>query len=179
MRQLPRNQTQRAANKFLSDVMKENPNLTAHQIAVEKDMSTTEVLKMRLFVNEYLRDHSIENAALRMSLPYEEVQQMFYHPFTQLHLFEVMNDKDRNSIVSGNQIISALWKEANVADTEERSNAANRISALKELAKIMRLHQDVIINQQQVNVMQVPSNNDWNTAAQQSQKKLKEEVVDV
>ena len=170
----------------LTDIKSINPTITSDQLAEEMEYPIDLIIQWRRFVLEYVKDFNPTKAFLRTGIqtpatPQSKACMLLEHPYSQLYLSEVMRDMETSAIVSGNQVVAALWQEATLEDSLEfGSNAHNRIAALKELVKIKKLHQvpetQVAI---QTNVMHVPLSDDWAAQAKSSQAKLKSDSVDV
>lgn len=172
---------------FLAKVLEEFPGITSDQLAIKYEMKVDDVVKMRHFVHEYIKDFNAYQAALRMGysvdMAINNAQLLMEHSFTQLRLAEIMKDVDANSIISGNQVMFALWREANLGNNA--SNAAGRISALKELARIKRIGDTAQQKAVKVTgVMIVPmvendAESSWEDKAKASQAALKGGAIDV
>lgn len=172
---------------FLAQVLEESPGITSQELAAKYKILDEDVMKMRHFVHEYIKDFKPVQAALRMG--YDELaavgaaKMMMMHSFTQLRLGEVQSDLDANSLITGNQVLFALWKEANLGETA--ANAQGRISALKELARIKQMGGKVSEKPVRVaGVMLVPlieasGVSSWEDKAKASQAALKQGSIDV
>lgn len=127
---------------FLAKVKAENPLITSEEFALKFRVPVDEVVRMRHFLSEYLRDFDLKASALRMGYPTETATEtgrlLLYHSYTQIRLLELLDRMEVAQLVNASQIISRLWKEANLADGLF-NNAPNRIAALKTLARIIGL----------------------------------------
>lgn len=184
----PNAKSKQAQEKFLLAAKAENPYITADELAIKYAIDPEDVLKMRVFVHEYLKDFDPVNACIRMGYDYAAAkgasQLMLMHSFTQLRLSEVMATLEADSVVSGGQVMARLWKEANLGDNA--SNSVARIMALKELARIKQMGSAGSNKPVRVSgVMLVPvldndaENAAWEDKAKASQAALKEGSIDV
>jgi hypothetical protein len=168
---------------FLQTVKVENPGITSDQLAEKFNMPVEEVARMRGFLVEYMKDFNEENAALRMGYPDLSARAtgklLLYHSFTQLRLQELLDRAEVDALVTPSRIVAGLVKEANAPDVAFSSNAGTRISAWKELAKILGMlnpkpkEDDRKIRR----IMYVPVAADWEAGARHSQKLLKASTV--
>ena len=176
-----------AAAQFLAEVKAETPNVTSESFAVAFNLPLDEVGRMKAFVVQFLKDFDHCAAALRMGYPEGSAAdtgwRMLHNPYVQLRVDELVRKSETTSIVTAGQIVAGLLKEANKPDTVKNgcvmSNSPSRISAWKELAKIMGL---LIPKEPEAAkvvryVMHVPAPFDWERGARESQKQLKESVM--
>jgi hypothetical protein len=176
-----------AAAEFLAELKKDVPDITSESFALSYNLPLDEVGRMKAFVVQYLKDYNHVAAALRMGYPEiaapDAGRLMLSNPYVQLRIDELMRRAEYTSIVSGGQIVAALVQEANKPDKVlsgcAMSNSSTRISALKELAKIMGLLIPKPPEAQKIvrYVMYIPAPFDWERGARESQKALKASVV--
>lgn len=124
-------------------VVAENPDITSEGYAIRFALPLDEVMRLRHFIHEYLRDFDEKAATLRMGYPMDSAastSKMFlFHPYVQLRVIEVLKCIEPDKIVSAGQIIAGLLKEATAPDIPFSSNANTRIAAWKLLAQIQGL----------------------------------------
>lgn len=175
---------------ILTTTKEAHPGITSGEFAELFRIAPEEVLRMRYFVFEYIKDFDLKNATLRMGYPnesaYDTGRIFLQHSFVQLRISEILREMDAENIVSASQLISKLWEEANKKDTVKdgcaMSNSATRIVALKELVKIKGLTApkgNAPTHSPNGGVMLVPfyvAPDDWENNARESQKTLKDSV---
>lgn len=175
---------------LLATALQAHPGMSALEYARLHRIAPDDVLRMRGFVFEYLKDYNLKNAALRMGYPEfaaSDAGRLFlHHSFVQLRLFEVMEAMEAEKIVSSSQVISALWEEARRPDTIRDgcvlSSSSTRISALSQLVKIKGLTApkgNTPTATPNGGIMMVPfyvAPDDWESHARQTQQALKKDV---
>lgn len=177
----------RAEASFLATVKAENPNITSEEFAFQFRVPIDEVVRMRHFLGEYLKDFDEKLAAVRMGYPYDSAlgtgRLLLHHSYSQLKLLEMLEAMEIPKLISAQLIISRLWKEANNGDGLF-NNAPNRIAALGKLAKIIGLENPKPIEEKNIRpsggIMFVPialSSDDWGDYAHASQKALKDSTA--
>lgn len=141
--------------------------------------------KRRTFVREYIKDFNATAAVLRMGYNYERKiaqvkgAQFMAHPFTQHYLAEMIEKADEKAIVSKNRVLFGLLRESEYYGRD--GGAAQRISALRSLAKIMGLEITKIEGNMTMNggVMAIPfssSPEEWEKQCAAAQEQLKKTV---
>lgn len=169
----------------LDDILSSDPHMTKE----EKSLRDR-------FVDEYLKDYSQLNAALRMNYDQEEAvefaKQIYTDPYVQRSIAEAqtkrcnwLNPSKDNLPQYGvdpehdkQRIVNRLFEEsyAKGAGTSQQG----RVSALKELARIYGLgeaeKETATITTNVMVVPAVPSVDDWGKMAQESQEQLKKQV---
>lgn len=85
---------------------------------------------------EYFVDFNIEMAALRCGMDPSEGIRIWESQLFQLQLVELVDLLDPDTIMTRNEILVQLKKEA-FNTTPRDANSATRIAALKELAKLL------------------------------------------
>lgn len=176
---------------FLATVQATTPGITADQLAAQFRYDFADVVRMRHFVHEYIKDFNEVNAALRMGYPQDAARHngalFFGQAYVRLRVGELLASMEAENIVSGAQIIAALWREANAPDVAFSSNSSTRIAALNALAKIKGL-MGAAVKKAAATVVQVPGvmlvpfttdADQWENHARQTQRDLKQAVIDV
>lgn len=152
--------------------------LTTEQLAARMQDST--LFRRERFIQEYIKDFNAKRAAIRIGCSQATAGQQGYgilnEPYVQRRLLEVLAEIEEDSLVTRNDVIAGLLKEAHTAESD-----AARVAAWGKLAKIKGMEIDVV--QGQLNhihrVMEVPGVGkigDWEEAAEVSQQALKEDV---
>lgn len=178
-----------AANSaFLQTVKAENPDITSEEFAIKFNLPVDEVARHRAFINQYVRDYNVKNAALRMGYPeataFDTGKIMLGYAFSQLYLAEIQRSATVETVVTVGQIAAKAWEEANRGDTirdgATMTNSSTRIAALTLLAKASGMltpkpkEEAVVIRR----IMYVGEQiTDWEAQARASQKALKASTV--
>lgn len=179
----------RTQENSLTTALRENPGINSQELAFKCELQPEDVIRYRHFIHEYLKDFNPTMACMRMG--YQDLQSakgaakiLLLNPYTQLRLSELMSEMEAESLISGGQVLMKLWQESNLGNCGD--NASNRISALKELAKIKQLGAPVTTIQGNVSgVMLVPVIEgadpllSWEDRAKASQAALKSTAIDV
>lgn len=148
----------------------------------EENLSVGQKLKYQDFAVEYLRDMDPTLAWLRVGgkpkSAHVRGRQVLRTPYVQSLIQRVIDETEQENLVSGKQIIMALWREANYMG--EDGGAGSRVRALMGLARIKKMDVQVIEKSvKKTHVMHVPMAVDadtWGQAAAQSQAALKSDV---
>lgn len=148
----------------------------------EENLSLEDQVFYQNFTIEYLRDFNATNAWLRADGPPKSARvrgsQLLKTPYVQKLIQKVTDELEIDNLVTGKQVVMALWREANHYGEDGGSGA--RVRALMGLARIKKM--DVQVVEQKVvqhNVMVVPmavDNDAWAAAAAESQAQLKSDV---
>lgn len=135
------------------------------------------------FCREYIKDFNASEAVRRMGYksktPWVMASEWMKEPYTQFFLDKMLRALDRTAIVSANEILAGLKKEAHYYGMD--GGAAARISAWRSLGKMLGLEVTKIEGNVNLGggVMLMPfsgSPDEWEKAASKAQKNLKETV---
>lgn len=148
----------------------------------EENLSVGQKLKYQDFAVEYLRDMDPTLAWIRVGgkpkSAHVRGRQVLRTPYVQGLIQRVVDETEQENLVSGKQIIMALWREGNYFG--EDGGAGSRVRALMGLARIKKMDVQVVEKTvKKTHVMQVPMAVDadaWGQAAAQSQAALKSDV---
>jgi len=135
------------------------------------------------FVREYIKDFNGSQAMRRLGsmskTPWVHASEWLNEPYTQWYLAKMIADMDDDAIVSRNEVLMGLKKEANYYGLD--GGAAARIGAWRAMAKILGI--EVTKVEGNVNlgggVMLLPmpaTPKQWEQAAAEQQAKLKKDV---
>lgn len=183
-----------AQTSFLDTVKDVYPDITSEFFVTLYKIPPEDEFRLRTFVNQYLKDFDPFHACIRMGYPDDVASSnariFLGNAYVQLKVQEVLAAAQADSIVSGNQVLAALWKEANRPDMVVSgcvmSNSASRIAALKELAKIKQLSAPqndkgsgigVVVHHVYVDSNGTASAEAWERAAIKEQGDLKRQVA--
>lgn len=142
--------------------------------------------RIHKFVPEYIKDFNGARAWMRCGWnapqPYTEAAELLRHPYAQYWLAKTMERAEEKAIVSRNDVLFGLKKEANAPDSFA-ADSNSRIAAWKTLGKILGMETTKIEASVDVNggVMAVPvvgSIEEWEAMAKASQQTLKNSVKD-
>lgn len=136
------------------------------------------------FVLEYIKDFNATAALMRLGVGNvantqhirNKACQLRREPYVSARIDELLKQLKPTDIVSRNQVLAALWKEAN----DEDNPGKTRVSALAHLANVLGMtRQKEDTNPQPVGVMVIPMTpqDDWATIAANSQKALKQGIT--
>ena len=135
------------------------------------------------FVHEYIKDFNGSQALQRMgytmSQPWVKASIWLNEPYTQWYLGQMMAKLQDSAIVTKNEILLGLKKEAHYHGLD--GSAAARIAAWRSLAKILGIEVDKVEGNIKLagGVMLMPFSGtpeQWEQAAQAAQEKLKKDV---
>lgn len=148
--------------------------------ATEENLSDQAKLRRQMFAAHYIKTLNASSSAefAKFQSPMSKGIRLLQEPYVQDLLSKLINQLDQDALMSQNEILFQLKKEAlNVA----AKNQGARISALAHMAKI----QGMIVDKSEVKtdaptgVMVVPGMTDpksWSAAAAKSQQELKDDV---
>jgi replicative superfamily II helicase len=136
------------------------------------------------FCREYIKDFHGTNAMLRLyncqrNTAQVKASQWLEQPYTQWFLSKLIEEMDADAIVTQNEIVFGLKREAHQTNSQF-ADSATRIAALRALAKIKGMEKTTLDGEVKLGggVMVVPglSAEDWKKKAKASQAALKQEV---
>lgn len=139
--------------------------------------------KRELFCHEYIKDFNGSQALQRMGYvrkaPWVTASEWLGEPYTQWYLGTLIAKLDERAIVTKNQILMGLWKEANYHGLD--GGAASRVAAFRALAKILGIEVTKVEGSLtlQGGVMTIPLSGtpeEWEKAAEVAQATLKKNV---
>lgn len=139
-------------------------------------------LQYEEFARSFLIDFNQTRAAIRMGYPKSSASvngsYMFWQPFTQAYLVQLIRSLEEHTIVTRNEVLTGLLREAHRFDMD--ASSASRISAWREIGKILGMYvQRIELSANSSGVMEVPmvsGADQWETLAVGSQTKLLEAV---
>lgn len=135
------------------------------------------------FVREYIKDFNGANAMRRMGsvsqTPWVRASEWLSEPYTQWKLAQMLETLDDKAIVTRNEVLAGLKKEAHHFGLD--GSAAARISAWRSLAKILGIEVTKVEGNISLGggVMLLPASGspeEWEKAAAKAQAELKESV---
>jgi hypothetical protein len=135
------------------------------------------------FVHEYIKDFNGSQALQRMGYvmtqPWVKASIFLSEPYTQWYLGSMMAKLQEHAIVTKNEVLLGLKKEAHYHGMD--GSAAARIAAWRTLAKILGIEVDKVEGTVtlQGGVMLLPHSGtpeEWEKAASAAQEKLKQDV---
>lgn len=140
-------------------------------------------LRREQFVREYIKDFNGSEAMRRMGslskTPWVQASEWLKEAYTQWFLAKMVSELDEQAIITRNEVLFGLKKEANSHGID--GSAAARISAWRAIAKILGI--EITKVEGNVNlgggVMLMPMSGtpeQWEKAASEAQKKLKADV---
>lgn len=142
-------------------------------------------LKRQQFCQEYIKDFNGAAAMRRMGYignktPWIHASEWLKEPYTQWYLHRLMSSVEEKAIVSRNDVLLGLKREAHYFAGLDASSAS-RISALRTLAKILGMEVTKVEGNLVINggVMAVPlatSPEEWERNSKEAQKQLKKKV---
>ena len=140
--------------------------------------------KRRLFVIEYIKDYNGANAVRRMGLMNKQAKvratELLNDSYTQYLLDVIVRDTEEKMLISRNQVIAGLVREANYFGFD--GSAACRIMALKILGKHLGMENTPKVTENELiggGVLRIPlaaGTKEWESVAVNSQDKLKKDV---
>jgi len=140
-------------------------------------------LRREEFCREYVKDFNASQTMLRLGSkskqPWVHGSEMVRDPYVQWYLRQLCEKMDEKVIVTNNEILLGLKREAN--STEIDASAASRVSALRSLAKIKGMEIDRSESKVTLGggVMLIPapaSPEEWEKATAKAQAELKQAV---
>lgn len=151
---------------------------------------TSDVMKKRLeaFCREYIIDWNMQKAFVRLGKSRESAKsnasKWFWHPYTQTYLVHLCRSIEERCLVTRNDVLAGLLKEANNYGMD--ASSATRIMAWNSIAKIMgMLIPRLDINVAASGVMRTPYGSSqivdvdsWESQASSEQDALKQTVRD-
>lgn len=135
----------------------------------------------RLFVAEFIKDYNGSAAIARLGLEFSQPAMIanvwLKEPFTQHVLDLYVREVEQDALVTRNQVIAALVREANYFGLD--SSGAARVSALGKLARILGMEkikvEGEIVHRGGIMLVPIAANPDeWEKHAAGSQKQLKQ-----
>jgi hypothetical protein len=133
------------------------------------------------FVREYVKDFKGDQALFRLGYSNQttavsRAYTMLREPYVAQRLDEVIRQMRPEDVVQRQQVLSAMWKEAN----DEYNEDSTRVAALAHCAKMLgMMNQKEETHTAPIGVMLVPmiAVEDWKQTAVTSQAMLKRQVV--
>lgn len=149
---------------------------------VDKELSNQDKMLLEAFARQYIIDFNQRRAAIRMGYPETIASKqggvMFWKPYTQAYLVSLIRNIEESCIVSRNEVLAGLLREANRFD--EDASSGSRIAAWREIGRIMGMYINRIeISANSSGVMEVPivrSSEEWEAVASGSQTELMRQV---
>ena len=145
----------------------------------EHNLSATELVRRDAFIKEYVKDFSGKNAMLRIGYhnpkhASQVAKDLLKEPYVQQKLDEVVRKLEWTDIVSRQQVMALMWKEANNPINE----GGVRVAAIAHIAKMLGMFQgkgEDAGNLMPVGVMMIPvmAASDWEHSAATAQAMLR------
>lgn len=148
------------------------------------DLRTDMKRNRERFCREYIKDFNAANAMRRLGsksrTPQVRGHEWLQHPYTQWFLSGLLEKLDASAIVTRNEVLVGLKREAHYFDRHEGSPAA-RIAALRTLGKILGMEITKVEGNMTIGggVMVLPMSGtpeEWEKAAAMAQANLKKRV---
>jgi hypothetical protein len=150
----------------------------------EENLTLKMKVKRDVFITEFLRDWNGPMAAIRMGESADNApkiaRQYLREPYVAKRIWEVVDAMDEAELINRKRVLGGLIREANFQGIGASHGA--RVSAWGKLANILGMEQENINVKGEVEVrggvmiVPVSSPADWERLAENSQKRLKEDV---
>ena len=168
------------AGKAGKHLYKDGSGYAREMKATEDRLGAQAKYRRQVFAAHYIKtlNGSASAKLAGFKSPGHKATRLLKEPYVQKLLNDLINDLDQDALMTQNEILFQLKKEALQV---ESGNQGARISALAHMAKI----RGMIVDQTNVNVTAkqsvmvvpaMPSHQEWSKDAAKSQAKLKEDV---